>query len=163
MPDRFTTAERSKLMSRIRGKDTQPELLVRRYLHSAGLRYRLHVSELPGKPDLVFASRLTCVFVHGCFWHACPKCADGRRKPKSNRAYWLPKIRRNQIRDRQNIRLLRAAGWKVFVIWECEISGVRNLQRLRTHILGAKRFRCPAQNVRRIFFRPNRSSPSRAV
>jgi DNA mismatch endonuclease, patch repair protein len=137
VPDIFTTAKRSELMSRIRGKDTQPELLVRRHLHSAGLRYRLHVSSLPGKPDLVFVGRRICVFVHGCFWHNCPKCGDGQRRPKSNRGYWLPKLRRNKLRDKQHIQALRADGWKVFVIWECEISNAQKLERLKKKILFA--------------------------
>ena len=122
-------------MSRIRGKNTQPELRVRKYLYAAGIRYHLHDSRLPGKPDLVFTRKRICLFVHGCFWHGCPKCSDGRRKPKSNRAYWLPKIRRNKQRDRQHISCLRAAGWGVLVIWECETSDVRNLKRLVNTIL----------------------------
>jgi len=125
-------------LSRIRGKDTQPELCVRKYLHAAGCRYRLHDSRLPGKPDLVFASRRICLFVHGCFWHGCPKCSDGRRKPKSNRAYWLPKIRRNKRRDLLNARRLRNAGWKVLIIWECEVSNTRKLERLRRALLDRK-------------------------
>jgi DNA mismatch endonuclease, patch repair protein len=133
--DRVSAKTRSRMMSRIRGKNTKPELLVRRYFHSAGLRYCLHVPSLPGKPDLVFVRRRTCVFVHGCFWHGCQKCADGRRKPKSNRAYWLPKIRRNKRRDRLHTLQLRADGWKVFTIWECEVADARILERLRKKIL----------------------------
>jgi DNA mismatch endonuclease (patch repair protein) len=138
MPDIFTKAKRSEMMSRIRGKDTQPELRVRKYLHAAGCRYRLHDSKLPGKPDLVFAGRRICLFIHGCFWHGCPKCSDGRRKPKSNRAYWLPKIRRNKRRDIQHTKTLRASGWKVFVIWECEISNLRKMQQLVYAIMESK-------------------------
>ena len=134
MPDFLTKAKRSEMMSRIRGKDTQPELLVRRYLHAAGYRYRLHVSSLPGKPDLVFPRRRVCVFVHGCFWHGCPKCADGRRKPQSNRAYWLEKIKRNKQRDRSHVRNLRAADWKVLIIWECETADRSKLELLRQAI-----------------------------
>jgi DNA mismatch endonuclease (patch repair protein) len=130
MPDIFTKAKRSEVMSRIRCKDTQPELRVRTYLHAAGCRYRLHYSKLPGRPDIVFVRRRICLFVHGCFWHGCIKCRDGLRKPKSNRAYWLPKIRRNKRRDMENISRIRAAGWQVLVIWECETADVRNLQRL---------------------------------
>ena|SRR5439155_1567178 len=134
MPDSLTKAKRSEVMSRIRSKNTQPELRVRKYLHAAGCRYRLHSSRLPGKPDLVFVSKRICVFVHGCFWHGCPKCVDGLRKPKSNRSYWLPKIRRNKLRDKMNARRLRIAGWKVLIIWECEVSNVRKLERLRQAI-----------------------------
>ena len=122
-------------MSRIRGKDTEPELRVRKYLHAGGCRYRLHVPSLPGKPDLVFVRRRVCVFVNGCFWHGCPKCADGRRKPLSNRGYWLPKICGNKQRDQQHMRSLRKAGWKVLVIWECEIANVNNLKRILGAIL----------------------------
>lgn len=132
--DRVSAFTRSKMMSRIRGKNTQPEMIVRKFLHAAGGRYRLHVSALPGKPDIVFVSKRICVFVHGCFWHGCPKCADGRRKPKSNRTYWLPKIRRNKRRDQLHARRLRAAGWKVITIWECEVSNVRKLENLRSAI-----------------------------
>jgi DNA mismatch endonuclease, patch repair protein len=132
--DRVSPHTRSRMMSRIRGKDTQPELLVRRFLHAAGYRYRLHVSSLPGKPDLVFPRRKVCVFVHGCFWHGCQKCSDGRHKPQSNRAYWLKKIRRNKQRDRSHIRKLRAAGWKVLIIWECEIADRRKSEYLRRAI-----------------------------
>ena len=133
--DRVSPQVRSRMMSRIRGKDTEPELRVQRYLHAAGCRYSLHVSALPGKPDLVFAKRRLCVFVHGCFWHGCRKCSDGTRKPLSNRRYWLPKIRRNKERDRAHTRKLRAAGWRVLVIWECETAKPRNLERLLKAIL----------------------------
>jgi DNA mismatch endonuclease (patch repair protein) len=129
--DRVAPDTRSRMMSRIRSKDTKPEMLVRRYLHAAGCGYRLHVSVLPGKPDLVFPRRRLCVFVHGCFWHGCPKCTDGRHKPQSNRAYWLPKIRRNKQRDRSHVRKLQAAGWKVLIIWECELANRRKLEQLR--------------------------------
>lgn len=132
--DRVSPQVRSRMMSRIRSKDTGPELRVRKYLHAAGCRYRLHVSSLPGRPDLVFVRRRICVFVHGCFWHGCPKCADGRRKPLSNQAYWLPKIRRNKRRDRLHTRRLRAAGWKVLMIWECETANVRSMERLLMQI-----------------------------
>lgn len=128
--DHVSSRTRSKIMSKIRCKDTQPELQVRRYLHKHGFRYRLHLSKLPGRPDLVFAGRRACVFVHGCFWHGCPKCSDGRREPLSNRDYWLPKIRRNRKRDRNNVRNLRKAGWNVLEIWECEVSDSNNLKKL---------------------------------
>ena len=133
--DRVSPQVRSRMMSRIRGKDTEPELQVRRYLHAAGCRYSLHVSSLPGKPDLVFVKRRICVFVHGCFWHGCRKCTDGTRKPLSNRSYWLPKIQRNKERDRLHTRKLCAAGWRVLVIWECETANPRNLERLLRAIL----------------------------
>ena len=133
--DRVSPQVRSRMMSRIRSKDTEPELRVRKYLHAAGCRYRLHVSSLPGKPDIVFVIRRVCIFVHGCFWHGCRKCTDGTRKPLSNRSYWLPKIQRNKERDRLHTRKLRAAGWRVLVIWECETANPRNLDRLLLAIL----------------------------
>ena|ERR1035437_5571763 len=128
--DRVSKAVRSRIMSRIRGKDTEPELRVRRFLHAAGLRYRLHVGSLPGKPDIVFPSRGVCVFVHGCFWHGCRKCEDGRRRPKSNQAYWGPKIRRNRERDRKNSRALVGQGWQVYEVWACEIVDAWRLEEL---------------------------------
>ena len=117
--DTLTKAQRSAIMSRIRGKDTQPELFVRRLVHRAGYRYRLHRRDLPGTPDLVFPSRRKVIFVHGCFWHKHPGC-PANRTPASNRAYWQPKLLANRRRDRRNERQLRAAGWRVQVIWECE-------------------------------------------
>src|SRR5690349_13041985 len=117
-------------MSNILAKNTQPEIRVRKYLYNHGCRYRLHVSSLPGKPDLVFGKARVCVFVHGCFWHGCSKCVDGRRRPKTNKSYWLPKIRRNRARDRSHVRKLRANGWKILTIWECETTSDRKLERL---------------------------------
>ena len=118
--DTVTPARRSEIMANIRSKDTAPELAVRRYLHAAGLRYRLRPRDLPGRPDLVFPTRRVCIFVHGCFWHGCPSCVDGRREVKSNTAYWGPKIEANRARDERHRRALEAAGWTVLVIWECE-------------------------------------------
>jgi DNA mismatch endonuclease (patch repair protein) len=101
----------------VRGKDTAPELIVRRLVRRMGYRYRLHDRSLPGSPDLVFPSRRKAIFVHGCFWHQ-HRCyrARGRRLPVINRAYWLAKLRRNRERD----RALRRLGWRVIVIWECQ-------------------------------------------
>ena len=114
-------------MAAIRSKDTAPELAVRRYLHAAGLRYRLCPRELPGRPDLVFPSRRVCVFVHGCFWHA-HDCKTAHR-PKSNADYWGPKLKRNQARDKNNLKALTAIGWKPLVIWECEIKFQEKLEK----------------------------------
>ena len=108
-------------MRRIRGEDTSPELAVRNLCRELGFAgYRIHRKDLPGKPDLAWIGRKRAVFVHGCFWHA-HDCSEGRRKPKSNQRYWIPKIERNQQRDAENIRSLRAAGWNILIIWECEI------------------------------------------
>lgn len=106
-------------MAAIRSKDTAPELAVRRALHAAGLRYRLHGRRLPGRPDLVFPRRGVCVFVHGCFWHGCPHCIDGRRAVKSNTGYWSAKIAGNKERDERHRTALEAAGWTVLTVWEC--------------------------------------------
>lgn len=113
---------RSENMRRIRSRDTMPELAVRRALRGLGFTgYRLHRRDLPGNPDVAFIGRRKAIFVHGCFWHG-HSCPEGLRKPKSNTEYWLPKIERNRERDVQAIRRLRAAGWSVLVLWECEIA-----------------------------------------
>lgn len=114
-----TPALRSRIMRAVKSKDTTPELFVRRLLHTKGYRYRLHCKDLPGNPDLVFPGRRKAVFVHGCFWHG-HNCKRGRRPPKSNPAYWQAKIARNQERDKQTQSRLRALGWRVMVVWECE-------------------------------------------
>ncbi|MCZ0952171.1 MAG: very short patch repair endonuclease [Rhodospirillaceae bacterium] len=113
---------RSEIMGRIRSKGTKPEMTVRRLLHSMGYRYRLHVAGLPGKPDIVFPARRKVVEVRGCFWHQHkdPGCAIARR-PKTNRNYWLPKLERNVERDANHESELRALGWDVLVVWECEV------------------------------------------
>ncbi len=123
MADTISRKRRSALMSRIRSKDTQPELAVRRLLHPFGYRYALHDSWLPGKPDLVFPSRGKIIFVHGCFWHGhtCAKAS----KPKSNPGYWSAKIAGNKWRDRQQSRVLRALGWRVLTVFECATHPAR--------------------------------------
>lgn len=108
-------------MSRIRGKDTVPELALRRELHRRGFRYRLHGAGLPGKPDLVLRKHKVVVFVHGCFWHRHKGCKIASI-PKSNTEFWLQKFEKNVDRDRRVCRLLVAEGWRVFVVWECELS-----------------------------------------
>lgn len=128
--DRVSPKVRSRNMARIRSIDTQLEKRVRSFLHDQGLRYRLHDRNLPGQPDLVFRSRGVCVFVHGCFWHGCPKCSDGTRKVKSNRSYWLSKIERNKIRDSVTLKTLRRIGWNAYIIWGCEVKSPRHLERL---------------------------------
>ena len=106
-------------MSRVRGRDTKPEMAVRRLLHAAGLRYRLQGKGLPGKPDLVFTSRGAVVFIHGCFWHM-HKCQLGKPVPATNKEFWAEKRRGNAERDTRNLAALKKAGWRVFEIWECE-------------------------------------------
>ena len=122
MADTLSPAERSARMARVRGRDTGPELRVRRLLHRLGYRYRLHGPGLPGKPDLVFARRRAVVFVDGCFWHrhADPACPFSRL-PKSRHGFWLPKLEANRERDAANERRLEAAGWRVLHIWECDL------------------------------------------
>ena len=112
---------RSEVMARVRGKDTRPEMAVRRALWAAGLRYRLHDKRLRGRPDIVFPSRRAVVFVHGCFWHGHEGCSR-HRIPKSRVEWWTAKINRNKERDTETQAALEASGWTVIVIWECEIS-----------------------------------------
>lgn len=120
MVDSVSEAKRSEVMSRVRHKDTGPEIAVRRLVHQAGFRYRLHVAHLPGRPDLVFKGRKKVIFVHGCFWHAHHGCRYAR-VPKSRTDFWLTKLASNRVRDERNLRDLSAAGWEVLVIWECEL------------------------------------------
>ena len=111
--------DRSKVMRAVKGRDTGLEMIVRRLAHGMGYRYRLHRKDLPGKPDLVFPARRKVILVHGCFWHQ-HDCPRGARSPKSNREYWLPKLRRNKERDAEHQARLREMGWDVLLIWECE-------------------------------------------
>jgi DNA mismatch endonuclease (patch repair protein) len=117
--DRLTAAQRSENMRRIKSKDSTPELLVRRLVHGLGYRYRLHNHKLPGRPDLVFSGRKKIIFVHGCFWHA--HSCKVAHKPRSRQNYWTPKLRRNAERDKDHQRRLRTLGWRVLVLWECEL------------------------------------------
>jgi DNA mismatch endonuclease (patch repair protein) len=125
MADSMTVAERSTMMARIKGKDTRPELTVRRILHAAGFRYSLHAKDLPGRPDIVLRSRKTLIFVNGCFWHGHD--CHGTRLPKSNRRYWRPKIEANIGRDIRNYSDCRGLGWRILVVWECSLRGNRRL------------------------------------
>lgn len=134
MVDKISRERRSENMRRIRSKDTNPEMVVRRHVHAAGLRYRLHVKGLPGKPDLVFPGRRLCVFVHGCFWHGCPKCVDGTRTVKSNSDFWRNKVEGNRSRDQRHREALHATGWDVITLWECETKSQASLEALTTAI-----------------------------
>lgn len=134
MPDNRSRASRSALMSRIRGKDTAPELIVRRLLHSLGYRFRLYRRDLPGVPDIVFPSRKKIVFVNGCFWHA-HGCRIGR-PPKSRLEFWGPKLERNRTRDRRNCASLRKQGWTVLTVWQCQTRSVMKLQDRLVSFLG---------------------------
>ena len=117
----MTPQQRHLCMSHIRSKDTKPEQLVRQALWHKGFRYRLHVKDLPGKPDIVLPKYKTAIFVNGCFWHGHKGCKDFVI-PKSNTAFWLEKIGKNKNRDEHNITALISAGWKVITIWECELK-----------------------------------------
>lgn len=133
MRDRLTKEHRSWNMSRIRGRDTTPERLVRSVLHRLGYRFRLHARKLPGRPDIVLAKHKTVIFVHGCFWHrhrGCRNCTT----PTSNRAFWIEKLEGNAARDKVHERALRRLGWRSLVIWECETEKTGNIQRLRTKL-----------------------------
>lgn len=119
--DTLSRAERSERMSRVRSKDTRPELLVRRLTHAAGFRYRLHDKRLPGRPDMVFRGRRKVVFVHGCFWHrhSNPDCKLARM-PKSRLDFWKPKLDANRERDKRVQGELAHEGWETLIVWECE-------------------------------------------
>lgn len=119
MPDIVSPEVRSRMMSGIRGKDTEPELRVRRFLHSRGFRYRLHDRRLPGRPDIVLPRYRTVVFVHGCFWHQHPGCRLAAR-PATRGEFWAQKLNGNTIRDCRQQDALKEAGWQVEVVWECE-------------------------------------------
>ena len=120
MTDVFSKAKRSEIMRRIRSTDTEPELRVRKQLHGLGFRYRLHVSKLPGKPDIVMPKYRAAVQVRGCFWHF-HICTAGRL-PRSNRQYWEKKLIKNRQRDEENDAKLRRMGWRLYVIWGCEVQ-----------------------------------------
>jgi DNA mismatch endonuclease, patch repair protein len=119
MVDVHTPEQRSRNMAAIRGKDTAPEIRVRTLLHSLGYRFRLHRNEFPGKPDIVLRRHSAVIFVHGCFWH-CHDCRFGLVQPATRSEFWTAKRRSNVDRDRRNRAALRALGWRVLVVWECE-------------------------------------------
>lgn len=121
MADSFTPAQRSHIMSMIRGKDTKPELIVRRYLFLHGFRFRVNVRRLPGTPDIVLRKYRTAIFVNGCFWHSHEGCAD-YRPPRSRVEWWTEKLRRNKERDERVRAKLREMGWQTMVIWECQLK-----------------------------------------
>lgn len=121
MVDRLTPEQRSRNMAGIRGKDTKPEMLVRRCLHSLGFRFRLHRRDLPGNPDVVLPRWKAVVFVHGCFWHR-HGCRNSRM-PATRTEFWETKLERNAERDKDAARRLMAGGWQVFVVWECALRG----------------------------------------
>lgn len=122
MADTITPKRRSEIMSHIKSKDTSIELMVRRYLFKLGYRYRVNYKKLPGKPDIVFTKNKIAIFIHGCYWHGHDCESRYAHTSKSNKMYWGPKIQRTQQRDQKHIAMLEADGWKVIVLWECQIK-----------------------------------------
>lgn len=121
MTDVYPLEKRSAVMRRVKSSATRPELVVRRLIWSLGGRYRLNRADLPGKPDIVLPGRRLAIFVHGCFWHG-HDCARGSRVPKANRDYWVEKVARNRVRDEAARTALEASGWRVEVVWECDLK-----------------------------------------
>jgi len=137
MPDVHTPEQRSFNMSRIKNRDTKPEMRVRAIVHSMGYRYRLHRKDLPGKPDLVFPGRKKVIFVHGCFFHM-HDCRYGTVVPKTNAEFWAKKRRSNVERDKRNISELEGSGWEVLTVWECQTKNPESLSGLlRDFLQGA--------------------------
>lgn len=136
--DIVTSEVRSGMMSGIRGKDTAPELKVRRFLHANGFRYRLHRKDLPGKPDIVLPKYKVCIFVNGCFWHRHKGCRLAS-EPKSREEFWNRKFSENVARDQRNIKSLQDAGWRVAVVWECGLRKARPMTGLLTWITSMKK------------------------
>ena len=137
MADHLSPAKRSWNMSRIRSKNTKPELIVRKVLHNSGIRYRLHARNLPGKPDLSNKSKKFAIFVNGCFWHQHKGCKRASI-PKSNTDYWIPKLEKNVNRLRENLETLDTMGYRTAVIWECEVNDLENNNELMEIVSGEK-------------------------
>lgn len=143
--DKISPERRSANMGRIRSKDTSPEVVLRRLIHGLGYRFRLHRRDLPGKPDIVFPARRKIIFMHGCFWHQHPGCPEGRI-PGFRPEYWIAKLKRNQARDEGNRALLEQQGWRILVVWECELKDTAAVTKaVRNFLAGTK----PASSPRR--------------
>jgi DNA mismatch endonuclease (patch repair protein) len=134
MADKFDKTKRSEIMTKVKGENTTPELVVRKLLFSMGFRYRLHRKDLPGKPDIVMPKYKLVIFVHGCFWHGCPTCRHAQIRPADNAEYWNKKLDKNKERDSKNIMELKNNGWNVLVIWECETKK-KKIDLLRNKII----------------------------
>jgi len=161
VPDTLTREQRSKCMAAIRGKDTTPERIVRSTVHRLGFRFRLHGSEIPGKPDLVFRSRRIVIFVHGCYWHM-HNCKRGRSTPVTNAAFWKTKRTTNRRRDRLTLARLRRSGWRVLVVWECQTPDRAKLATRLTEFLGSRSFGATRSSPRPCRGRPRPSrTPAR--
>lgn len=126
MVDTFEKSKRSEIMSKVHGKNTTPELIVRRILFGLGYRYRLHRKDLPGKPDIVLPKHKLVINVNGCFWHGCPYCKRAKIRPASNKDYWNRKLDRNIERDAENKLAVERLGWSVLIVWECETKKKNN-------------------------------------
>lgn len=137
MPDPLDKETRSKIMKSIRSKDTRPERILRSVLHRSGFRFRLHVQGMPGTPDIVLPKYRAVIFVHGCFWHQhrSPVCRDSHA-PRSNLEYWQSKLAKNVKRDAEHLARLKAEGWRVFVVWECEMKNIPRLTSRLQRFLG---------------------------
>lgn len=132
--DIMSKEERSKRMSLVKGKNTKPELFLRKLVHGLGYRYRLHKKDLPGKPDLVFKSKQKVIFVHGCFWHL--HSCETYNLPKTRKDFWIPKLERNAQRDEQNKQDLKSMGYDILEVWECELKDVEALKSKIIEFLG---------------------------
>jgi len=132
--DNLTKEQRKLCMSRIRSKNTEPEIIVRKALSKLGLRYKLHNSKLPGRPDIVISKAKTIIFINGCFWHQHKGCKR-QAMPKTNAKYWKPKLKRNVEKQKEDIEKLRKDGWKVYVVWECETKNQDRLTKILRKIL----------------------------
>lgn len=137
MPERLTPDERSRLMSRVKTRNTKPERSVRKLLSALGYRYRLHSKLLPGKPDIVFNRLKKAIFVHGCFWHGHQGCPRGKR-PSSRQDFWYPKLDKNAERDAATLSELESRGWSTLVIWECEVRNTEALQEKLSQFLATQ-------------------------
>lgn len=146
MDDPPIEASRSKLMSRVRGRDTKPELVVRRLLHTLGFRFRLHRRDLPGTPDIVLPRHRLAIFVHGCFWHRHVGCVK-TTTPKTREAFWKEKFDRNLLRDQRNLKGLAELGWRTAIVWECETKDIPSLRGRLVTLLASRSppSDCPAR------------------
>lgn len=134
MTDRLSSKDRSRVMARVRGKNTTPEMVVRKTLHSLGYRFRLHRKDLPGHPDVVLPTHGAVVFVHGCFWHRHPGCKRAT-EPATNADFWSKKLAGNVARDAKQVEALDRLGWRVLVVWECETKDLQSLADILTRFL----------------------------
>lgn len=132
--DVFTKEKRSKIMSKIKGKDTRPEKVVRSLLHQMGYRFRLHRRDLPGNPDIVLPKHKKVIFVHGCFWHGHDGCPRAKR-PSTNKKFWNEKLTKNIERDKKNQKELLKLGWQPLVVWQCQIKDLENLNEKIIHFI----------------------------